>query len=287
MRKFNPCFSLIVLAASFCFSSCQKQLRWPDEPVTPGVQLLPETNCKPAVLGVQSGSSWTTIAQKWYVNSKVSYLKTIIDPSGIEPGLSMDWGELTYEFNQVYLRDVASNNKIVMRVTVDADGRPEASYYYNGSHSDTTYYYYTGKRLDSTISIYEIDATHSWQKYRFSYDIYGSVEKIDGFPNVQQLQFVYDYTKPVAGIIWNFQLATPIKLMEFMELVKLPMRHAFMQYKDCMINGNGLTHSYMASSNTYYNGWECGIVNSPMSGSGRQQGITSLNEFKALYPYKK
>jgi hypothetical protein len=171
MKPINPCCYLIVL--SVCFFSCQKQLRWPDEPTTPTVQLLPETNCKPAVLGVFTGGSWTTIAQKWYVNSKLSYLKAIIEPTGTEPGLQMDWGQLTYEFNQVYLRDVADNNRTVLRITVDAEGRAEASYYYNensnGFHYDTTYYYYTGKRLDSTISIYETATTHSWQKYKFSY----------------------------------------------------------------------------------------------------------------------
>jgi len=280
MKKLYPYFYLIALV---CLFSCQKQLRWPDEPT---VKLLPETNCKPAVLGVYAGASWTTIAQKWYVNSKVGYLKTMIAASGEEPALQIDWSELTYEFNQVYLRDALNNNKIIMRVTIDADGRPEASYYYNGAHTDTTYYYYTDKRLDSTISIYQVQSLNSWEKYKFSYDIYGSIEKIEGFPNVQQLNFKYDYTRPVAGIVCNYQLSIPLKLMAFMELVKLPARHEIVEYQNYMINGSGLVHNYLSNNNTYYTGWECGTMNSPMVGSGRQQGITSLTEFKALYPFK-
>jgi hypothetical protein len=336
MKKFYPFFNLIILAASLCLLSCQKQLRWPDEPVTLIPPLIAETNCKPAVLGIYaegSGASWATVAQKWYINSKVSYVKTLIGAApafagagDMEPALKLDWGQLFYETNQVYLRDVQHNNEIVMRVTIDDEGRAAASYYYNQTRNadnafqyDTTYYYYTGKRLDSTISIYQTLLTagappvNAWNKYKFTYDIYGNISKIEGYPNLLRLNFKYDYHKPVAGIISNYHLTMPMKLMEFMELVKLPMRHALssielgqysappvadnfivlvrQQYEDYQINRSGLVYSYVLRNGnnkyTLHNGWECGMVNSPMNGGGRQQGIVSLDEFKQLYPFTK
>jgi hypothetical protein len=336
MRKFNPLFNLIALAASLLLFSCQKELRWPpEEPPAAGVQVLPETDCKPAVFGLHSeptsGTSWTTFMQKWYKDSKLTYLKALIGPSptfagtgGIEPGLALDWGEVSYDGNQVYLKDLAKN-LVVMRVTVNSQGRPEASYYYNQTNNadnayqyDTTYYYTTGSRLDSTISIYETVLTgttpfNGWQKYKFSYDIYGSIQQIEGYPGLFRLSFEYDYSKAVSGIISNYHLNMPMKLMEYLELVKLPMRHALakvelaqyssssnsfnvlvqQQYQDYAITGSGLVHSYVmknGNSNnkyTFYNGWECGKVNSPMSGSGPQRGITGVDEFKLLYPFKK
>jgi hypothetical protein len=322
MKKFNPFFHLTALASLLLLASCQKSLHWPPEEQPIAVKVLPETNCKPAVFGLHStsGANWTNFAQKWYASNKLSYLKTIIGPSptfagwgDVEPRLAVDWGQVTYDGNQVYLKD-ANKNAVVMRVTIGNQGLPEASYYDNaGLHSDTTYYYHTGTRLDSTISIYRTASVYNWQKYKFTYDKYGSIAKIEGYPQQLQLSFEYDYTQAVSGIIANHHINVPLKVMEYLELVKLPMRHALakielgqftsppdqpgfnvlvrQEYTDYQITGSGLVHSYtmIAGSNkhTFYNGWDCGTVNTAANINGSQRGIGSRDEFMQRYSFTK
>ena len=325
MKKFYPFFILIVLATSLL--SCQKSLHWPPEEQPLVVQVLPETDCKPAVFGLNSepasGNSWIKLAQKWYSNNKLTYLKAFIGesptfagPDGMEPALTLDWAQVTYDGNQAYLKD-AVKNKVVMRVTINGQGRAEASYYRNETNNadgayqyDTTYYYSTGLRLDSTVSIYEtlLSGTtpfNGWQKYIFKYDEYGNIIKIEGFPIQLKLNFEYDLSKPLSGIISNYHLNTPIKLVEYMELVRLPMHHALVkfevsnngtilqkqEYQDYQIDKSNLVHSYVMTSGsnkyTFYNGWDCGMVNTAANVNGAQFGISSRDEFIQRYPFRR
>ena len=302
MKTFKSCF-----AASFTFCaalfvlSCRKQITEPRE-IQPPIksQANNTTQCKPAALCVNSfypsspdNREWTTLAQKWYDNGKVKYLKakhagytsTVLDP--FLELFDLNWGEVSYEGNQVYLEDVI-NNRLLLRVTLDNYGRPVASYYHNGTGpgdfvTDTSYYYYQGNRLDYILSLYvttvDVQAPYSiFRKFIFSYDSWGNLIKVDR-PGSMRFNIQYDYGKPVTGIINNFQLTSSLKLLEYMELINLPMHFAvtrtdfqvafmdtyseirYSSYKDYVIS-NGLVQSYVYDdpyrSVTFYNGWECG-----------------------------
>ena len=313
----------MILCVSFLFFSCKKQVV---EDIALQSSTAPQsvngTECRPAVFGAYSSSAnpandrWITLAQKWYSNGKVKYLKAksarfspvfFADPF-LELMYDLDWGEVVYEGSQVYLKDVP-NNRNLMRVTLDDQGRPAASYYYYQQVGtltywyDTTYYYYNGERLDDMISLYHTNEygtvfpIHSWRRYKFLYDSWGNVIGA-GLRDGANFKIDYDYTKPVQGITLNYQLTSSLSLLEHMELLKLPMHHAVIkigygdihnstEYKDYEIV-DGLVRSYVyvppyalpQDKTTFYNGWECGTNNS----LGPGNGIANLQQFQKLFP---
>ena len=322
MKKFTYASGAIVLASLLLFS-CKKEIQSHNtESVISSPQTIASTECKPAVLGAYSGT-WTTLAQKWYENGKVKYLKarhgstlaTFIDPI-LEFLFDLNWGEVTYAGNQVYLKDVA-DNRMQMRVTLDDAGRPVASYYnykpysYGNEYThDTTYYYYDGDRLDYFISIYETvpyGTIHLYQyrKYQLSYDAFGNLTQAE-FPGHSKFTVQYDYTRPVSGVISNFNMTSSVKILEYLELIKLPMHHAVTettveiassqpgmywtlssaQYKDYVIT-DGLVRSYVfdgfPGKIIFYNGWECGNGSLQNAASKLRGGIASLKQFQELY----
>jgi hypothetical protein len=302
MKKFN-CFLVgsIAISISFFLSGCQKQL---EDPATNEVTSPPSTTgiiCKPALFGVveegPGGNTWTTIAQKWYLNGKVRYFKGRFSGASpgyggfvtAEPHFNIDWGEVTFEGNQVYLKDVA-RDRIVFRVMLDDQGRPAASYLYNQTGGagdpyikDTTYYYYTGDRLDRIIHFDEVSLNpptivHEWGKYTFDYDAQGNMTGADILPALR-MNLIYDYTKPVTGTVSNYILTTSFRLMEFLELIKVPMNHVliennfgdysnpgggfFMLFQARYANyaiTDGLVQSYEKTGSpkqTFYLNWDC------------------------------
>jgi hypothetical protein len=305
-----------MLGASLILFSCKKQFVAKTElQATASIQA--ESECRLAVFGGYYYNQWTTLAQKWYSNGKVKYLKaksTRYTPTYtdlfLELMYDLEWGEVLYQGNQVYLKDVL-NNRTLIRVTLDDNGRPEASYYYNQRGTnvywyDTTYYYYNGDRLDDMISFFETNEygtaspVHSWRRYKFTYDSWGNVIKA-GTPERPDLTFniEYDYTKPVRGIILNYQLTSSLSLLENLELIKLPMHHVVTriaygdpsnstQYKDYQIT-DGFVRSYVciappfSTESIFYNGWDCGTNIS----NGPANAIANLQQFQKLYPTDK
>lgn len=301
-------------------------------------QLAAATDCKPAVFGVVTDhtsfpQTWNTIAQKWYSGGMVSNLKLHTNNAPgvhaqLEPPVNIDWGEVTREGNQVYLKDVMKN-RIVMRVTLDDQGRPAASYLNNQTGNsdnayskDTAYYFYTGSRLDSIVTLSETRLTgttpfYHTRKYRLMYDMHGNISRVDipvlssGISQGSRMLFEYDYSKPVNGIINNYSLNASQKLLEYMELLTLPMHHAVTKitfgtytgppapmdvfnpiywenYENYVIN-NGLVHSYTLSSintkYTFYNGWECSPgTRTQQADAKRGNAVNSLDQFLQRYP---
>lgn len=323
-----------MLFASLVLVSCSKQLTEPaasDKEVAAAAPTFHNNSgCKPVVFGAFSqtpsgASDWRTFAQKWYSGDDVAYLKFSSNLPGIfanvEHDLNMDWAEVTYEGNQVRLRDVVQD-ELILRVTLDNDGRPVASYYDNTFSSinyerDTTYFYYTNDRLDSAVVLRAIAinspmAAHSAKKYIFEYDAHGNIREIDmpsstaaGSGSV--LSFVYNYGMPVTGIMVNYRATMAMKLLEHLELLKLPMNHAVSRiiftvhsttvftvvHEDNYVNyvlDNGRVHSFQrlgsGVNHTYYNGWECSSAPTSRSAiqTPKQNGIMSLEEFNRAYP---
>ncbi|HYE55970.1 MAG TPA: hypothetical protein VD996_14060 [Chitinophagaceae bacterium] len=316
--------SAVVLCAIIC-SGCKKEV---EQPMKQGTELqsqtLHETACKPVVfLQYEQGffSSWTTVMQRWYEHDKVRYFKLELRGGRHSHGLYfgelqfiMPWGEVRYEGDQVYVKDV-QRNMVVFRATVDASGKALASYYYNQysandvfSH-DTLYYYYTGNRLDSAIQLSKTrlmmpDIRYSWEKYIFQYDASGNIASINAVNAGTTMNFVYDYSRPVSGIFSNHHVNIPFRLTEYLGLIKLPMHHVVTrihvqgvtssnQYPgqrfDNFTIDNRLVTAYHDAGNdyffqkSYYTGWDCGTALPQDSTSGQPISITSLEQLRRLY----
>ena len=319
----NVSIGSMMFCASLVLISCKKQIAEKAAlPSEASPQTVSAGPCKPAVLGMYDGE-WQTLAQKWYSNGKVKYLKaqrgrwTPTFDELRDFKFVLDWGQVSYQGNQVYLTDV-TKDQVMMRVTLDNQGRPIATYYdYRPSAGtymrDTTYYYYKGDRLDYMISLYgripdEAFPTpiHGWWKFVFSYDDKGNVTKAE-FPESLRYIITYDYTKPVTGIMNNLHITSSLKLLEYLELIELPMHYAvtsinmeslswypdpayhevfYSPYKDYAIT-DGLVNSYVGDFPfkivTFYNGWECGT--GPLMNVTNAHGkiISNLQQFHQLY----
>jgi hypothetical protein len=250
--------------------------------------------------------------QKWYgSNGKPAFLNAnfftdMNDLSHLEH--IIQWGELLYyNDNQVYLR---SWGDTMMRVTLDAQQRPAASYYHHDHFPkgtfliDTSYYHFTGNRLDSIInlSVHSYGGHAEFAKYTFFYDGYGNLVRIDRWHprfNLTSMFLTYDYAQPVAGMVPVHQVTIPYKLMEYMDLLSFPVHHRLTQvsglgnswqYINYSLLGNGLVSSYHAAAlyeRIFYTGWECS--GSPVAAhiANRQKNdLNSLEDFKKQHPQK-
>ncbi len=314
----------MMLCLSMVLFSCKKQIAEKVELQSEAsLQTVNANPCRPAIFGAYNGA-WRTLAQKWYSNGKVKYLKavhggwtgTFLDPI-LDYMFILDWGEVSYQGNQVYLTDV-TKNQVMLRVTLDNYGRPVASYYdYSPSPGsfmrDTTYYYYNSGRLESIISLYKITysppfPSSGWRKYVFSYDSWGNVVKAEQ-PGNERLTVQYDYTQPVQDLTSNFHITSSLKLLEYLELLKLPMHHAVIRtnwgfivnagtpdeffsevrnsaYKNYLIT-NELVRSYEVDlpvgAVTFYNGWDCGLQASLNDANRMRNEISNLQKFQEMY----
>ncbi|MGB8195002.1 MAG: hypothetical protein WCF67_23905 [Chitinophagaceae bacterium] len=287
---------------------------------------LSSTTCKPAVFGVfmeqsAGATEWQTIMQKWYApNGKLAYLKASLQQEipGGGPLPILTWGEVTYHNNnQVYVKNVLTNDT-VMRITLDAQQRPAASYFLvdradNSILKDTSYYHFTGNRLDSIISLsvpfYSLTSI-LFRKYLFSYDVHGNLVQVELHTTfgVHLLQYTYDYSKPIAGMLSSVMIDRPYRLLEFMDLLQFPIHHQLVNvskdqtgiffstpisrnYTNYQLQENGLVHSYVNNDPflklTFYTGWDCGSSASMDAINRQKNNITSLEDFQRLYPQHK
>lgn len=313
----------IIISASLFLFSCKKQIEEPQaREVAATAQAI--NNCKPTIHAMlvqrYSTQTWHTLMQRWYGNDgKIAYLKAHLNwvPELYETFVvNLEWGQMTYEGNQIYLKDVL-RNKLLMRVTVDAEGRPAASYYdfnepFQLAYKDTSYYFFTGSRLDSILSItkYENFAA-GFSKIRFYYDAYGNLVRIGDVGSRMVLK--YDYSKPAGdGMVTSYQFTLHHKLMEYMDLLHFPSQHRLVSavlgqypspgypddiypvygwdYGDYEFNNN-LVSSY-TNGTTYYRkyftGWECNPAPANNDAVNRQSTtINSLEDFQRRFQLTK
>ena len=321
--RFTKLTPIVLLSALF-FNSCTKQVA---EEVTTEKSTSIFTNtsgCKPVVFGVFSeqhagGSGWETSMQKWYGNNgKVAYIKATLHWSTVFGGPEpvVPFAEVTYHNNnQVYVRNVLTNDT-VMRVTLDAQQRPAASYFRHDRLPDarlidTSYYHFTGDRLDSIIRFmlpfFSLDRI-AFHKLKFFYDVYGNLTKVELHSPLdipRSMYFTYDYSKPVTGMLASAQIDRPYTLLQYLDILQFPVHHQiinasrdgnavffftdiFSEYSDYHVLGNGLVQSYKNVghfvTHTYYTGWQCDATPTADAANRKRTDINSLDDFRRLFP---
>jgi hypothetical protein len=263
---------------------------------------------------------WTTIAQKWYSGEKIQYIKTHFTgrpPTAssyrAEPKLNIDWGEVTYEGNQVRVWDKIQN-RLVFRATLDGSGKPVASYLYNqiGTEmfTDTSYYYYSGGRLQSVIQLFEnwssgLSTSRGWEQYTFTYGADGNLSNY--WVRNEQVLAEFTYGSTVSGSLQDYVLTTSFRMLEYLDLTKLPTNATLTKFKMTRVDGihppfkfynkwffnyaitDGLVRSYQfpylwGGGQNFYIGWECGGTSSTRAANKQSNTVRSLDQFKELYP---
>ena len=240
---------LLVVAVLFLFS-CKKQFNAPGVNEVPAVSSAAAMNCKAtnfaAMVTFPNGvQRWTNLMQRWYgPDGKVSHIKAMMGPffnDLLEFTNRLEYGEVTYHNNnQIYVRDVL-NNRLVMRVTVDPSGRPEASYYYNIllpnqlGEIDTTYYHYSGDKLDHVYNIRQVlrgpdpnmALPPQLTRYNFIYDIYGNLVRMEtgNSPNSYKMHITYDYSKPITDMLTGHYRLFDMRLLDYLGVLHMPVHH--------------------------------------------------------------
>lgn len=329
MKPYNRLIAASLLLSFFFFSSCKKQI---DEPIVKEATLqsssISSPSCRPATYGVyQNGSgTWITIFQKWYSGGKIQNVKLHFSGRPIGMGinhdeqiLNIDWGQVTYEGNQVVLKDVGKN-KLVFRVTLDNSGKPVASYLYtvgylpHETYIDTSYYFYSGDRLNYFIQIFATESggsfySQGWEQFTFAYNASGDLASHYARNEEVMTRFLYSST-PTSSSISDYPVTTSFKLLEFLELIKMPMSNAMSsmdmtrlhpgylpytffekRFFNYMVT-DGLVQSYInplgSGYQTYYIGWDCGGNNAVNRANSQNNRVSNLDQFKELYtPTKK
>ena len=319
----------LILSVTLSLWSCKKQIAEPqpaEKEIAATVQSA-STDCDPSILGVNIAYSngdtyWKTLMQKWYdENGKLSYIKANISNDGhISPGediFMLPWGVVTYHGNQVY---VHSNGQLLLRVTLNEEGQPEASYFYMQkapnhwyTEIDTTYYYYTANRLTQMYNLRHVGTNVQSIMYNFYYDAHGNIERIQSgnSSGSVHIRFAYNYSKPSNGMLPYTYISFPFRLMEYMGVLKLPMHHEVIEfvrgaytpgslyeyeifatqawgYANHVYNANNQVEKYTingaGSVATLYTGWNCGSTSSQSVNRSRPSHVNSLEDFKQLFP---
>lgn len=277
---------------------------------------------------------WKTLMHRWHDGSgNLAYLKAYIpgeayyiekeeDYNDFE--VNLDWGEIIRQGNEIMVKDIL-NDKLIMKVTLDNQQRPVASYLFN-DHApfwwyriDTSYYYYDGIRLDSMKSsgvrkarsiIYPYGSS-----YKFLYDEHGNLRHMINSQGLDKLRinFIYNYSLPMNGIEPNYYVSTPLRLLEYMQLLKLPMHHLLnkvvmgyyvpgagypddtvpkyvWEYKNHRFVPNQLVYSYnegFFTQGIFYTGWQCGIATPSTTNIQNKTGFRNLVEFQRSFPEPK
>lgn len=318
----------IIISASLLLFACKKQVAEPEQEAKEvAASVEANDNCRATVLGrstVQGPPVWHTMMQRWYNSEgKVAFLKAKIGwPTGLANDqfhINLDWGQLTYEGNQVYLKDPYQNS-VTMRVTLDDEGRAAASYFESFSttqvpYIDTSYYHYTGKRLDSIVGFMKWKGFYPTEsfffKIRYSYDEHGNVIYIE--QGSSRMHFKYDYSKPIKQMFAPHHLTFHHKLLEYMDLLHFPIHHqlihawrgeyhithasypygiyptAVWEYGNYWMLNPDVVYSYTTHSNLrYFTGWECNTTTTNNDATSRQNtSINSFEDFRRRFPLTK
>ncbi|HKP33076.1 MAG TPA: hypothetical protein VJT83_10120 [Chitinophagaceae bacterium] len=241
--------TLLLIAVVFLFS-CKKQINKPGTNELPAVSIPSNINCKASNFAVMvefpnQFQQWHNLMQRWYgTDGKISHIKAMMSPhfnEFAEFTHKLEYGEVTYPApNQIRVRDVL-RDRLVMRVTLDPSGKPEASYYYNIplpnqiGEIDTTYYHYVGGRLDHIFHIQQFlqgpDLANAlparFTRYNFIYDMYGNLIRMES-GNSQgsfKMHITYDYSKPITDMMTAHYVLYDLRLLDYLDVLHMPVHH--------------------------------------------------------------
>jgi hypothetical protein len=233
--------SLVLISIITVFISCKKESALIQKSITPLAVTNTSSNCKPVGLGMlatipNQPPLWNNLMLKWYdgSNGKLGHVKAVFDflysnfQGFPNVALNLDYGEVTYDNDMVYLRDVFLN-KVILRVKLDGMQRPTVSWYDGFFHgapmTDTTHFYYSaGGALDSIHISYLIGTTPPGITftYRCEYDSYNNLIHLTGPSGGNRVNFYYDYSIANPGTIPHYMVSVPLKLLECMDLLQFP-----------------------------------------------------------------
>ena len=241
--------TVLLLTVAFLFS-CKKQITTPASNEVAAVSSASDINCKATNFAVMvefpnQVQQWHNLMQRWYgSDGRISYIKAMMSPhfnEFAEYTNKLEFGEVTYPSNnQVMVRDVM-RDRLVMRVTLDGLGRPEASYYYNIplpnqiGEIDTTYFHYDGDRLDHIFNIRQYlqgpDLANAlparFTRYDFFYDMYGNLIRMQtgNGENSYRMNITYDYSKPITDMMTGHYSLYDLRLLDYLDLLHMPVHH--------------------------------------------------------------
>ena len=290
-------FSLRLLAL-ICVSTgllpaCKKGISEKNEAINAVAVTTSNNNCRAIGLGLATQNSlgnqiWENLMLKWFDSQgKIDHLKANIywyysSPGSNAKALALEYGEVTYVNDEVHVRDVLYNQEI-LKVKLDAQGRPMISWFdhhgisFSTFRYDTSYYSYNSdNQLESVVMHRSAENGNGYGVFnmQFQYDPVGNLV----LANVADgtYEFRYDYTRTNTGMVSNYLISPAIKLLEYLDLLKLNHHH---QLKNVLwhapggypVNGWNYENIETASfgkvtryddgntsqTNTYYTAWDC------------------------------
>ena len=307
MNLISPLKNIFIFCV-LCSVACMKgKLEGKKEEKITGTNSFSSNNCRLVATAamvhlITNKDYWLNTLIKWYdQQGKLTHLKVLIPREWwmYQKQFYLDYGELRYENDMVYLKNVYYD-RTIMKVKLDNKKRPKMSWFLDSLDygwstqflvGDTSEYFYLADgKLDSVHSKFN-NLDYPWH---FVYDEYGNVLRIE--TTNSRVNFKYDYSKPTNGMAPDYLFSIPLKLMEFMDLIKFPHHHQLTRvlygsywpgapyedetypvyhwaFYDVQSNPDGTVRSYRELDNypeensIYYNAWDCGA----------NQNILSLN----------
>jgi hypothetical protein len=302
--------ALVCIAVSI-ITSCKKSIKDHEEDRTSVALTTPGNGCRAIGLGLAVQNSpghtaWENLMLKWFNSQgKIDHLKADIywyyqSSSANSKAFTLDYGEVTHLNDQVHVRDVLHNVE-VFKVKLDAQNRPMISWFDHHGISmgtfryDTSYYFYNADNQLESVIVHRAGILGGVGIFnmQFQYDPAGNLVLAD-VPD-GTYEFRYDYTRTNTGMVSNYLISTPIKLLEYLDLLKLNHHHQLQSvmwradggipvlgwaYWNIETNPFGKVTRYDGSAispiPTYYTAWDCNGTNMIQSKNPSQSEFMKL-----------
>ncbi len=301
----------LVCIAVISITSCKKSINEQEEVGSSVALTTPENSCKPigfglAVKETPGNTKWENLMLKWFDSQgRTDHLKAIIywfyqSPGTNAKAFALDYGQVTYENDEVHVRDVLYNDE-VFKVKLDAQKRPIISWFdhhgrgFSTFRYDTSYYFYNSNNQLESMIMHRADVSGALGIFnvQFHYDPVGNLVLAD-VPD-GTYEYRYDYTRTNTGMVSTYLISVPIKLLEYLDLLKLNHHHQLQNvlwrahggypvlawgYWNIETNPFGKVTRYDGTDNspiaTYYTAWDCNSNNMIQSKNPTQSEFMKL-----------
>jgi len=310
MKSILRLLTLVCIALSIV-TSCKKSINEKEEETNSVALATPDNSCKAIGLGLAFNDNtgnprWENLMLKWFNGQgRIDNLKSIIywyfqSPSSNSKAFALDYGKVTYDGDEVHVRDVLYNDE-VFKVKLDAQKRPIISWFdhhgrnFSTFRYDTSYYFYNSDNQLESMIMHRADVSggHGIFNLQFNYDPAGNLVLVNIAGGTYE--FRYDYTRTNTGMVSNYLISVPIKLLEYLDLLKLNHHHQLQsvlsrapggypvlgwQYLNIETNPFGKVTRYDGTDgspiNTYYTAWDCNSNNMIQSKNPTQSEFMKL-----------